>query len=86
MATDSEKLVKDWQEVLKHARQLELTLKKLVFFLHLSVRFFQANFHAFPRSAGFLRTSRRTILERVKWERVSNFTRYAARSIDFHTI
>ena len=81
MASDSESLVKDWQGVLNQGKQMELALEKFVSTL---LRLFKL-LPSPPHSTGFSRTSIwRAILDRVNRERISNFTRYAARSIDSH--
>jgi hypothetical protein len=44
MASDSERLVKDWQAVLKQAKQMELLLEKFVS----TFCVYSNYFHAFP--------------------------------------
>ena len=81
MASDSEKLVKDWQDVLKQAKQMEEGIEKLVGPAFLS----SFKLHSFCR---FLENIDLwgVILIGTNRERILSFTRYAPRFIDLHTI
>jgi len=82
MTNDSKTLVKDWEALLKQAKEMQHALDKFVFYLS---AFLYAAFLYFPRSTGFANTSSwGGILKRTNHQSLSNFTRYAARSIELH--